>query len=360
MNKKIIIAIVIVVLMLGLFINLSNKHKAVETIKIGSVLPLTGNIAFLGETGKNGLSLAESYINSNKLLHNGYQIKFIYGDGTGIPRTSINALNHLLDVEKVGIIFSIVSSVDMSFIPIQKEKRFLFVSHATHPELSNVDPLIFRHSPTVEQEAQLIKQYLGDDINSTILLYMLDDYGVVFAKISVQEEFIKPNNIISFNANEQDFRTICTRALQSKPNRIVICGNGKDLYRIVVALLQLGYDKEIITTLGFKVGGAFDQVKDSAKFTYVDFKRTNIDSKYTDVTDEYRRQHNKEMNVNEMIFFNSALLLVEAINNSTEKNNPNEIAKSLSNIGSFHGLGQDITISGTHDILPELEIFFNE
>jgi hypothetical protein len=45
----------------------------------------------LGETGRNGLTIAEDYINTNNLLH-GRKIKFIFSDGLGIPKTSINEL----------------------------------------------------------------------------------------------------------------------------------------------------------------------------------------------------------------------------------------------------------------------------
>ncbi|MCL2645575.1 MAG: ABC transporter substrate-binding protein [Phycisphaerales bacterium] len=360
MTKKILFTIgVVAAVAIGVFVYLNKTDKTTETVKIGAVLPLTGNLAFLGETGKNGLTLAENYINTNHLLNNGQQVKFVLSDGAGVPKTSINALNHLLDAEQVKMVFSIVSSVDVSFIPIQKDRNFLFVSHATHPALSGVGPLFFRHSPTVEQEANLLKQHIGNDAPSIVLLNMSDDYGVAFAKIATQEEFILPANIFTFNPTEQDFRTICTRAIQSNPNKVVICGNGKDLYRIVIALRQLGYKNEIIATLGFKVGGAFEQVKDSAIFTYVDFKKPVIDSKYSGVLKEYYNQYHKEMNVNEMIFFNSALLLVEAINRSTDKNDVSEIAKKLSDMGPFSGLGENMAISAMHDILPELEILTN-
>jgi branched-chain amino acid transport system substrate-binding protein len=361
MNKKVLAVLgAVVVVVIGAVVFLNRDNEKQEVIKIGAILPLTGNIAFLGETGRNGLSIAEDYINTNDLLYSGQKIKFVFSDGMGVPKTSINALNHLLDIEKIKIVFSIVSSVDVSFVPIQKVKRFLFISHATHPALSSVDTLFFRHSPTVEQEVDILKQYVANEISATSLLNMSDDYGIAFANLAIQEGFIMPENIFTFNLTDQDFRTFCMRVIQRNPSKIIICGNGKELYKIINALIQLGYKSEIITTLGFKVGGAFEQVKNTAEFTYIDFKRPTIDTQYSNVLTEYKNKYNKDMNVNEMIFFNSVLLLVEAINKSTDPYNIDEIAKILSNTKSFQGLGENTSITETNDILPELEILFNK
>lgn len=336
-----------------------NTTQDKEVVKIGAVLPLTGNIAFLGESGKNGLLLAEQFINDNDLLKGNKKIKFIFSDGMGIPEKSINALQYLLDSEKIKIIFSIVSSVDVSFIPIQKEKQFLFLSHATHPSLSGVDSMFFRHSPTVNQEVELLKNYIGEKAGTTVILNSSDDYGMAFVQQMTDLDFIKPKNTFAFNVADQDYRTICLKALQENPSKIVVCGNGKELYRIINILQEQGYKNEIITTLGFKVGGAFEQVKNSAEFTYIDFKAPTISSKYTAILDNYKKRFNKDMTISEMIFFNSALLLVEAMNKS-QSNNVSEIANNILNINSFEGLGESITITATNDIQPNIDLFFNK
>lgn len=364
MKKKTLLWILLIVIVaIGSYFvwNTQSKKTAQdkEVVKIGAVLPLTGNIAFLGESGKNGLLLAEQFINENDLLKDNKKVKFVFSDGMGIPKNSINALQYLLDTEKINIIFSIVSSVDVSFIPIQKEKQFLFLSHATHPSLSGVDSLFFRHSPTVNQEVELIKKYIGKNAGTTVILNSSDDYGFSFVEQMTFLDFINPQNTFAFNATDQDFRSICLKALQKKPSKVVVCGNGRDLYRIINILQEQGYRNEIITTLGFKVGGAFEQIKKTAEFTYIDFKETSISYKYKAILDIYKKRFNKEMTINEMIFFNSALLIVEAMNKS-KRNDIREIAKNISDINSFEGLGESITIKPTNDILPSIDLFFNK
>lgn len=360
-KKTIVVLLVVLAIIAGMTNWLSHKNsinRRDKTIRIGAVLPLTGNMAFLGETGKNGLTIAQDFINKKKLLKD-KEIEFVFGDGMGIPTNSINALNYLMEVEKINIIFSIVSAVDIAFIPIQQEKQFLFVSHATHPALSNVNPLFFRHSPTVLQEAAILQKYVGKDSLSTVLLSMSDDYGIAFSKIAQEKGFISAGNIITFNANERDYKTLCLKAVKKKPSKVLLCGNGKDQHKIATGLRELNYKNEIITTLGFKVGGAYEVVKDKIDFTYVNFRETSIDKQYTEVLTKYNDKFGKDMTLNEMIFFNTALLLVDAINNVEDENNVKEIASNISKTKFFSGLGETISISSSNDILPELNIFNN-
>lgn len=315
-------------------------------------------MASLGESGQNGLILAQKYINDENLLKGGKKIEFVFEDGKGIPAISISALTHLTEVQDIDIIFSIVSAVDLSLVPKQKEKGLLFISHATHPSLSGVNDLFFRHSPTVIQEFALLKRYIGLDSVSTILLHTSDDYGDALAREFGRNNFIAKENILAFNIGDQNFRGVCSKVIHKKPYRVVIGGNGKELYQLVNILRQQGYGGEIITTLGFKVGGAFNQLKEPSNLSYIDFKDSDSDEKYNRIQADYKKMFGKEMTIGEMIFFNSALLVVEAINRCEDVGSVREIAGKIATMRSFEGVGENLTISASNDILPSIDVFF--
>ena len=311
----------------------------------------------MGETGKTGLTLAQEYINENKMLKNGERIKFVFSDGMGGAKTSLNALNYLLEVQKCGAIFSIVSTVDLAILPVQKTKRFLFVTHATHPALSGVDPLFFRHSPTVEQEFKIISNHIkSTNVNKVVLLTMTDDYGAVFRDRFLQNNLIPAQNVFSFTLDERDYKVSCAKAVSLLPSIIILCGNGRDLYKVILTLNELNYKKEVVTTLGFKVGGAYEKVKNMPNITYMDFKKVKINAIFSSVIDSYRKKYGRDINVNEMIFFNSALMLVDAINKTKYPRDWNEVARNLSMIKKFEGVGETITVNTSNDILPNLEL----
>jgi len=128
-----------------------------DIVRIGAVLPLSGNLAQLGESGKTGLLLAEEYINSK---HDNKKIKFIFEDGKANPTASINAANKLITLDKIDIVFSIISAVELSIVPIQEKERFLMFSHSSHPQLSGINDLFFRQSQTCSKNPILFYQTL--------------------------------------------------------------------------------------------------------------------------------------------------------------------------------------------------------
>ncbi|KGN92070.1 ABC transporter substrate-binding protein [Porphyromonas canoris] len=359
-NRKISLQLVIfavLIVVAGYLAFTCNQAEDKGIIKVGAILPLTGNMASLGESGQNGLILAQKYINDENLLKGGKKIEFVFEDGKGIPAISISALTHLTEVQNIDIIFSIVSAVDLSLVPKQKEKGFLFISHATHPSLSDVNDLFFRHSPTVTQEFALLKRYIGLDSALTILLHTSDDYGDALAREFGRDNFIAKENILAFNISDQNFRGVCSKIIHKKPYRVVIGGNGKELYQLVNILREQGYKNEIITTLGFKVGGAFNQLKEPSNLSYIDFKDSDPDEKYNRIQADYKKMFGKDMTISEMIFFNSALLITEAINKCAREGGIKDIARQLATMESFEGLGETITISASNDILPDIDIF---
>ena len=362
MNKRIIL-VTIIGLTATLIVCLLLTCKKVRTsgdltFKIGAVLPLTGKMAYLGETGKNGLLFAQDYINNQHLLKGG-KLEIILEDGMGDQTTSIKALNHLLAIQSVNAIFSIVSDVDVAIMNVQRNKQFLFVSHCTHPALSGVNERVFRHSPTVIQEIEIIGNYIGSDSLDTVLLSMTDDYGTVFSSLAKEKKIVMERNIYSFNSSDPSIKTLCIKAIKDNPKKVIICGNGKDLYKIVKALREISYTNEIITTLGFKVGGSYETIKDFSDFTFINFKEPKVDTLYQSLVPKYKARFGKDMTLNEMIFFNTTMLLVEAINNADNWNDVDGIARNLSNTSLYNGLGETISVSKTNDILPQLDIFYN-
>jgi branched-chain amino acid transport system substrate-binding protein len=350
MTKKIFIAIgVIAVVAIGVFFYLNKADNKQEIVKIGAVLPLSGNLAQLGESGKTGLLLAEEYINSK----NNKKIKILFEDGKANPTASINAANKLIIFDKINIVFSIISAVELSIVPIQEKEHFLMFSHSSHPQLSNVNNLFFRQSQTVQQEADFILSNIDNTATLTVC-YMSDDYGVAFEK-EMQNKFhqnrIKSN--ISFLPTESNFATIAKKAIDSKPDKIVICAGGKNIADLVKKLREQNYNGEIITTLAYIVSGASNNTKDVKNLSMIDFKQITVEKEFEDFIHNYEIKTGKTIGTAELMFFNSAWIVYT---NSISGNTPQQISVEIKNHTTQNVLGNIVTITNTNDILPELAI----
>lgn len=352
-KKSIIIALAAIALLAGLAYCINLKKSLVpqnEKVRIGAVLPLTGKAAGVGNPAKEGLLLAEQYINDSILQKSKLSIEIFFEDGEGVPAKSISALNKLRTKDKCDIIFSIVSAVDLSILPIQSKENFLFFSHASHPQISNVNDMVFRHSQTVEQEFELIDRAIDGNWKAAAYIYSNDDYGVSFGNLvkkknpNVDEYAINPNDVIN--------KTVIDKILLGKPQHIIINGNAPTLMPVVNTIKDKMYKGDIYACMGFAATGGINQDLGGLNIYYIDFCMN--DPANGDDLKTFRSIYGESMGANQIIFFNSALLIGTAVNNGCYT--PEEISKYLKSVKTFDGFSESITINEHNDILPPIKL----
>lgn len=355
MNKKGIIGIVILVLIsLITYYYFSTKQTKIatkETVKIGAVLPLTGNIGFLGKAGKNGLEFAKFYFNDK--IDSKYLYDFVYEDGMAKPSNSISAFNKLIGSDKVDAVFSIISSVDLSLLPIQNKTETLFFSHSSHPKLSNINKYFFRHSNTVNQEANFISSYLRE-YNNICLLSMNDEYGLAFSEVIKEKLDNKLQTTIFFEKGETNFNTIVTKSLSSSPDLIIICGAGGNMSNLPIKLRELGFRNDIYATLAYAASGATKGSKSIRGLNMVNLLPFKPNSEFSQYIKEYEEQNNTKLGTFDMIFFNSAYILLTSMNQSGK--DKDSVSEYISKNSTFSVIGGNVMITKENDILPNLEL----
>jgi len=179
MNKKnwIWILIAIAVIIVGVFIykNQINKQED-NVIKIGAILPLTGDFSFYGNEVKKGLSIAEQE-NSN--------IHFVIEDNLSLTKNSVPALNKILNNEKVPVFISSNSPLSMPLRIIAAENKIVMLALVTGAkDFGMENEWCFRDAINQDQEGIAQAKYI---INNTsykkvAILCVNDDYGLSGAK----------------------------------------------------------------------------------------------------------------------------------------------------------------------------------
>ena len=99
-TTKIIVGLSVIVILISMIgYNVINRD---ESIKVGSILILSGSGASWGETAKNSIELAVQDINQNKILSK--EIKVIYEDDQGDPSKTVTAFSKLTNSDDVDFI----------------------------------------------------------------------------------------------------------------------------------------------------------------------------------------------------------------------------------------------------------------
>lgn len=354
MKKGSIIGIHICVAIIVVAVALIFINRKVSTednndfVQIGAVLPMTGNLSSVGESANNGLKMAEEYVNK---YYPDRKLKILVEDGMGNTASSISAFNKLVTIDKISSIFSIISSIDLALIPIHQKQGTLMFSHASHPSLSAVDSLFFRHSQTVSQEVSFILNNV-DTTSNFALCYMNDDFGVAFSH--ALNNLLGKRKLIAdfpFPANETNFQTLARKIIRSGAKKIIVCAGGKNISNLIIKLREQNYQGEIITTLSYVVSGAGVLTSDIHNLTMVNFKKAELVKDLAAFVKDFEKRNGCKIGTAELIFFNSAMIVYLNSNNGSD---PTSVANEIKRHSELDILGSHIEIAVTNDILPEL------
>lgn len=336
----------------------SGCAKREKVIKIGAILPLTGPAALLGEWVRDGHELAIYEINREGGIK-GKKIKYIVEDGMGDPKTSISAFRKLVEIDKVKIIFTTLSNVTLALIPLLEKYDVLLYTNAAHPKITGDSKLVFRHGQVAEHESFVILEFLlTKKINNIGIIYLNDDYGVLFSK-KLREESEKRGivvkSFVSYEKEETDFKTEVQKLIENNPEAVIVAGYGKAIGFILKRLKEKGYENKIICTSLFNSPEVLEIAGDAASGVfYTDFAIDYSDSAVRNLTALYEKKFGRKIHPLSIFSYNDIFLLKKAIEKVGY--NPSEISSFLLKLKKCKLAGEEVTIKPSGDILIPLEI----
>lgn len=159
-TKIIIWLVVIVVVVWGGYTLFKGAPEAEGgVIKIGFMGALTGDGAAYGEPQLGVIKIGEEEINSAGGI-NGRKIEIIYEDGKCNGKDGANAVQKLVNVDKVKVILGgSCSSETLAGIPIVEEAKVVIVTgSATSPDLINKSKFFFRVYPNDSTQGRVLAE----------------------------------------------------------------------------------------------------------------------------------------------------------------------------------------------------------
>ncbi len=159
------------------------------TVKIGLVTPLTGPVAFGGNTLLNGARIAADEINAAGGVA-GMKIKIVPEDGACVPPKMANAAEKLIVRDKVDVIFGAYCSSSSAVVkPVTAKYRVAQVTGvSTSAKLTreNTDWFFRAQGTSALYGPALASDLIGMGVKRTAFLVINDDWGR-----GVSEEFGK-------------------------------------------------------------------------------------------------------------------------------------------------------------------------
>jgi branched-chain amino acid transport system substrate-binding protein len=185
MNKttKIVIGIIVAIIVIaGIWYGVSKKQTSTtrEPIKIGVILPLNGSVAYLGQNALAGIILGLNEINEKGGI-NGRKVEIVIEDDKCISNDGVNAVNKLINVDKViGILGPICSSVGGAALPIAQNSGVpVVIVGASAPHLTKIGDYIFRIYPSDAFQGQVAADFIFNKLSKkkVAIVYVKNDWG---------------------------------------------------------------------------------------------------------------------------------------------------------------------------------------
>lgn len=198
-----------------------------EPIKMGVILPLTGDAAAYGEPMRNIMELARTEINAAGGV-NGSDLELIYEDGKCAGKDGTSAMQKLVNVDKVQVVLGgFCSGETIPAAKIANEKKvLLFSGGASSPDLTMAGPFFFRNYPSDTSQGQVLADVAFNKKNwkKAAIIQEQTDYALGFRKAFEEKYKALGGTVVleTFTTEAKDLRSSLTKLKGSNSDVLVI------------------------------------------------------------------------------------------------------------------------------------------
>ncbi|WNB87009.1 ABC transporter substrate-binding protein [Cellulomonas sp. ATA003] len=222
-----------------------------QPLTIGTLLPVTGSLAFLGPPEIAGVDLAEQEINeAGGVL--GADVEIIHADSSDAENAEVatQSVTDLLSQDVAVVIGAAASSVTLNVVDDITGAEVVQISPAnTSTQLSGYDPYYFRTAPSDVLQGRALGNLLAQDGHATVgFLVFNDDYGITL-RDQAKEAYEAAGGTVVYGNAGQEFdpasddviASVVTAALATNPDALVVISFDQTKL-LVPALAAAGFD----------------------------------------------------------------------------------------------------------------------
>jgi len=359
MKKGILITLGLLVLILigvGVYRNM-NQQDDKEVIKIGAILPLSGDFAEYGKNDKKGIDLAIEHF---KELNPEIPIEIIYEDNKGTAKDAVSAMKKMALIKPVAIIDDAISSITLSILPQCDQNNIVLMSTgATNPKLSGKSPYFFRVWNSDLEEGLYTAKSLINDLNiyNVSILYLNSDYGQGLNSAFSKSYSDSGGNIISsvpYDVENKDFKNEINKIDLAKTDGIYLIGYANQTGIICKRLREMGYNGAIFSTVATEDKEFLKLAGSAAEGVIYPFAAQDTGGYYNLFRQKYIDKYHEQPTILTDVGFDATLIILNLIKSHVgkldEQINGEELKKMLKNMPPFYGASGEIKFDENGDV----------
>ena len=337
---------------------------AKETVKIGVITPLTGDVKTYGESTKNSFLIAfEEYSKKGK-----YTIVPVIADDKNDPTEGANAALKLITQDKVAaIVGPLTSKVAIPVSEIANRYKVpMITGTATNPKVTISDgkrkPYVFRTCYTDNFQGSVAANFALRDLRAKTAAVLYDvgnDYSKGLAEF-FRTTFAKGGTITAFESYQKDdvdFSALITKVAMKKPEVIYI----PDYYNKVALMAKQIREKGLKGTLlggdGWDSPELYKIAGNAINGGYYTnhYSADRKDPVTQGFIKKYKEKHGAVPDALGALAYDASMILFKTID-AAKSPNADEIIKGLSHLKNFKGVTGNITFDKNGDVIKSVVI----
>ncbi|MEW6054290.1 MAG: penicillin-binding protein activator [Nitrospirota bacterium] len=357
-----VIVIISIIITSAMFFSFGCTKKEEKEIKIGAILPLTGDAGVYGQAIKKGMDLALEEIMKQVRMT---KLHVIYEDDQGNPATSVSALNKLTSTDKVRIIIGgAMSSTAEPIIPItEKEKIILLSPTATKATLTNNTKYFFRLWPSDNYDGQVMANvaYKNLGLRRVAILFVDAAYGQGIADVFKREFEKLGGSIVGYESYAQgatDLRSQLVKIRGTRPEAVYIPGYVKEVSILLRQARELGFKTRFLGVNSLNDPALLElagQGAEGAVFTYPTYDKSSSDRVIQEFVQAFKSKYGTEPDVFAAQGYDSLHVLVRAIELGGGSS-VDQIRNGFFMVKDYEGPGGKVTFEHNGDVVKPLRL----
>lgn len=350
-------------LLLTLLAIMSGCARNEAEIKIGAILPLTGDNAIYGIPIRRGIELGLNQINKSNGI-NGRKLLVLFEDDQADPKKTVSAYKRLTSVDKVQLILGgVFSASTLALAPLAEQDRVVLLSPTSSAvEITRAGDFIFRIYPSDAYDGVFLADFASKTLyakTASILYLQVKSISAITTVFKEQFESNGGNvlDVMGYNEGESDFRTHIFKIKESNPDVVFIPSYLRETAIQLKQMKELGLNKPLLAVSTFNDPKIFELAGNAADGVLFSTPAFDPTSKYDNIKQfvaEFSAIYHERPNIWAGYGFDvvkiAGLALRQAGTNSSN------IKEVLYNIKNYPGVTGTTTFDSNGDVEKELKI----
>jgi branched-chain amino acid transport system substrate-binding protein len=325
--------VVLVLVLWGVSALFKGKSGVEETvpIKIGLSLPLTGDLAFIGEADRNAALLAIEEINAQTNLKHKYEL--VIDDDSFTASKAVTVMNKFMSIDKVNAVVSVGSTAGNVIAPLAETNKIPHIGMASDPVVAKGDYNFINWTRPQEEVMALVNELKNKGITKVAIISVNQQGFIAINKDFEEKAKVAGITIVTevFNQGQTDFKTVISKLQKENPG----------IYLLNAFDPEIGIIGKQIKNLGIKTPltsvESFGLTSDATPFE----GQWYIDAAVPTATfsSQYQAKYNKTPGPAAPNVYDAVHLLVNAFESVSGKGIPTsaQVAKALSGLNGYTG-----------------------